>query len=191
MQHNRLLVITGVQNDFFSPPFGSTRFTSILPKIAFFVQNWDGDIIVVKETRLTKELIEMGNGTIPDVKPWDESREHVTVGYPEHCVKWTAGWEIIQDLLIELQKKNEKQCKFRTVEAYGQTWHDWANHIATYEQITICGTKLEDQILATVFAIRAVRPEVQIRVPLQLCASEYSRDFNQAISILENHVALI
>lgn len=184
----RLLVITGVQNDFFTEPFGSTGCRSILPRIAVYVRNWDDDIIVLKETRLTKQLLELGHGTIPGLKPWDEMREHLNVGYPEHCIKWTEGWEIVPSILEELKLKNENQCKFRTVEAYGLTWHDWANNIATYDEFTIIGTKLEDQITATVHAIQAVRPDATVRLPLQCCASPLASDFKRALDVLENRI---
>ena len=190
MANKRLLVITGVQKDFFKEPFGSTRMSNILPKIADYVQNWDGDIIVLKETRLTKELLELGHGTIPGLKPYDEMREYLNVGYAKHCIKWTDGWELVPELLDVLKTKNEKKCTFRTVEAYGQTWHDWGNNIAAYDEIVIAGTKLEDQILSTVFAILAVSPNMKIRIPLPLCTSEYGSDFQKASSILENRALL-
>ena len=190
MQPKRLLVLTGVQNDFFRLPFGNTRMTPILPKIADYVQNWDGDIIVVKETRLTKQLIELGHGTVPGIKPWNEMREHVNIGYAEHCIKWTDGWEIVPELMPVLKEKNEKSCRFRTVEAYGQTWHDWGNNIATYDQITVAGTKLEDQIVSTVYAIRAFRPDVSIKIPLSLCAGDSDQIFRTVCSILENAASL-
>jgi len=186
----RLLVICGVQKDFLDLPFGNPRAKLILPKITSFVHDWDDDIIVVKETRLTQELIEMGNGTIPDVKPWDKTREAVGWGYAKHCIKWTDGWEIDDELLAELQKKNEKKCKFRTVEAYGQTWHDWANNLAVYDQITVCGTKLEDQVISTVFAILAVRPEVLMFVPQNLCFCDWHIDEQGVWKVLESKVVL-
>jgi nicotinamidase-related amidase len=179
-----------VQNDFFDLPFGNTLMAKILPKIADYVKNWDGDIIVVKETRLTKELIEMGNGTIPDIKPYDETREYLNIGYPKHCIKWTHGWQIVSELMPALNEKNEKSCRFRTVEAYGQTWHDWANNIATYDQITVAGTKLEDQIVSTVYAIRAIRPDVPIKIPLSMCAGDSDQLFRNVCSILENAASL-
>jgi len=88
----RLLVICGVQKDFFELPFGNPGARAILPKIASFVRDWQDDIIVVKETRLTRELVEMGNGTIPDAKPWEDTREAFVWGYAKHCIKWSEGW---------------------------------------------------------------------------------------------------
>lgn len=186
----RLLVICGVQKDFFEIPFGNPRARAILPHIASLVRDWQDDIIVVKETRLTEELIEMGNGTIPDAKPWQQTREAFAWGYAEHCIKWSDGWEIEPEILTELQKKNEKKCAFRTVEAYGQTWHDWANHIATYDEITVCGTKLEDQVISTVFAILAVRPDILVFVPRNLCFSDWHAYENSVWTVLESKVNL-
>lgn len=190
MQRRRLLVLTGVQNDFFRLPFGNTRMSTILPTIVDYVQNWDGDIIVVKETRLTEEQIKDGLACIPDTKPWNQLREHIHTGYAEHCIKWTDGWEIVPELLTELQKKNEKSCKFRTVEAYGQTWHDWANNIMTYDEIVIGGTKIEEQIVSTVFAIRSIRPEVYIRVPIALCAGDHEESVRETCHVIDTQVAL-
>lgn len=186
----RLLVICGVQKDFFELPFGNPGAREILPKIASFVRDWQDDIIVVKETRLTRELVEMGNGTIPDAKPWEDTREAFVWGYAKHCIKWTDGWEIEPEILAELQKKNDRKCTFRTVEAYGQTWHDWANNIATYDQIVICGTKLEDQIISTVFAILAVRPNVNVFVQQNLCCSGWLSDAINVWKVLEGKVNL-
>lgn len=190
MQPKRLLVLTGVQNDFFHLPFGNTRMTPVLPKIADYVQNWDGDIIVVKETRLTEEQIKDRLACIPGTVPWDQMRERIYTGYAEHCIKWSEGWEIVPELLTELQKKNEKSCRFRTVEAYGQTWHDWANNIMTYSEIVIGGTKIEEQIVSTVFAIRAIRPEVPIKVPISLCAGDHEMTVRETCHVIDTQVAL-
>lgn len=190
MQPNRLLILTGVQNDFFSIHFGNTQMSTILPRIADYVQNWDGDIIVVKETRLTEEQIKDGLACIPGIVPWNKMREHIYTGYDEHCIKWSDGWQIVPDLLTELQKKNEKSCRFRTVEAYGQTWHDWANNIMTYTDIVIAGTKIEEQIVSTVFAIRAIRPEVPIKVPISLCAGDIEETVRETCHVIDTQVAL-
>lgn len=190
MQPRRLLVLTGVQNDFFHLPFGNTGMKPVLPKITDYVQNWDGDIIVVKETRLTDEQIKDGLACIPGTVPWDQMREHIYTGYARHCIKWSEGWQIVPELLTELQKKNEKSCKFRTVEAYGQTWHDWANNIMTYSEIVIAGTRIEEQIISTVFAIRAIRPEVHIKVPIALCAGDYEEAVRETSHVIDTQVAL-
>ena len=190
MQNKRLLILTGVQNDFFHLPFGNTRMKPVLPKIADYVQNWDGDIIVVKETRLTAEQIKDGLACIPGTVPWNEMREYIYTGFAEHCIKWSEGWQIVPELLTELQKKNENSCKFRTVEAYGQTWHDWANNIMTYSDIVIAGTKIEEQIVSTVFAIRAIRPEVPIKVPIALCAGDHEETVRETCHIIDTQVAL-
>lgn len=190
MQPNRLLVLTGVQNDFFRLPFGNTRMSPVLPRIVDYVQNWDGDIIVVKETRLTEDQIKDGLACVPGIVPWDQMREYIYTGFAEHCIKWSEGWQIVPELLPVLQQKNEKSCRFRTVEAYGQTWHDWANNIMTYSDIVIAGTKMEDQIISTVYAIRAIRPEVPIKVPIALCAGDHETTVRETCHIIDTQVAL-
>ena len=190
MQPKRLLVLTGVQNDFFHLPFGNSRMKPVLPKIADYVQNWDGDIIVVKETRLTEEQIKDGLACLPGTVPWDQMREHIYTGFAPHCIKWSEGWQIVPELLPLLQQKNEKSCRFRTVEAYGQTWHDWANNIMTYSDIVIAGTKIEEQIVSTIFAIRAIRPEVPIKCPIALWAGDNEMTVRETCHVIDTQVAL-
>lgn len=186
---SELLVICGAQKDFFQEPFGNPKAVKILPKMIEYVNTWDGDIIAVKETRFTADQIEdllpYGSASVP---AWNNSREHLAFGYPEHCIKFSDGWEILPGLLKVLQSKNRTRCKFRTVEAYGQTWHDWANNLDGYDSITVIGTKLEDQVISTVFAIMAVKPEAMIIVPSLMCCSEFTSDYEKTLSVLREKV---
>ncbi len=182
--NKRLLIICGVQNDFFTEPFGSTRLKEILPKIRAKIENWDGDIIVVTETRLTEDQIRDGLACHPDQVSFDRSIEKNEFGIAVHCIKWTEDWELAPELLDALRVKNDEKLKFRTVEGYSQTWHDWANNISTYDDIEICGTKTSSQILSTVCAIRAVRPEVSITVLKDLCSDVEREWHREALSMM-------
>jgi hypothetical protein len=84
----------------------------ILPKIRAKIENWDGDIIVVKETRLTEDQIRDGLACHPDQVSFDKSIEKNEFGIAEHCIKWTEGWEIDPELLDALRVKNDKKFRF-------------------------------------------------------------------------------
>ena len=87
---NKVLVVVDMQRDFITGALGSKEAQTIVPNVVKKIKEWNGPIVVTKDTHSNNYL---------------ETREGKYLPVA-HCIKDTDGWELHEDIVEALDGKD-------------------------------------------------------------------------------------
>lgn len=195
----KTLVVVDMQNDFIDGVLGSPEAQAIVPKVAEFIKNWDGEIVYTMDTHeLAREEGVIGERRYP---PYKDSIEGQRL--PLHCEKYSDGWclndAILEVRRIEVDGKFPKQgvvvekasfgsgslehyvaVPVEKVTKDGCEYIDWE----APEEIVLVGLCTDICVISNALILRAEYPKVPIKVIAGLCAGSTPENHEAALKVM-------
>lgn len=158
----KALVVIDMQKDFVSGTLANPDAQAIVSPIADFVKNFDGDIFATRDTHAENYLSTAEGKNLP----------------VPHCIKGTDGWQIVEEIATELEKKNAIVLDKPT---FG--FLDWES-LTGYDEITLVGTCTDICVVSNALILKAKFPESKVRVCASLCAGTTKQNHDSALTVM-------
>lgn len=142
----KLLVVIDMQRDFVSGALGTKEAEAIVPRIKKLVEGAE-EVVYTADTHGENYL---------------ETREGRLLPVP-HCIKGTAGWEILPELYTRGAKIFEKP-------TFGSLALAQYIREGGYDDVTFCGVCTDICVVSNALLVKAELPEAEIRVIASACA---------------------
>ena len=140
----RLLVAVDLQRDFIDGALGSEAAQAIVPAAKRLIDGAD-EVVYTQDTH---------------GKDYRGTREGKLLPVP-HCIRGTAGWEILPELFRAGSRVFEKNT-FGSVAL--------AEYVAEFDEVTLIGVCTDICVVSNALLIRAFAPEADVRVVAAACA---------------------
>lgn len=138
----KFLIVVDMQEDFVRGALGSAAAEAIVPRVVEKVKNFDGTVLFTRDT----------HGE--DYRQTQEGRKLPVL----HCVKDTAGWQIVSELLPYVTRAVDKPT-FGSVEL--------PRILADYgdvDEVTLCGLCTDICVISNAMLVKAAFPEATVTV---------------------------
>ena len=164
----KLLVVVDMQNDFIDGSLGSPEAQAIVPNVVKKVSEWDGDIIMTRDTHSEKYL---------------ETREgrHLPV---KHCIIGTEGHKI-NPLIWEAVTGKECNTSVLNKGTFGSTELPQLIKKKKYEYIELVGLCTDICVVSNAMLLKAWFPELDIAVDSNCCAGVTPDSHNAALTTMK------
>jgi nicotinamidase/pyrazinamidase len=167
------LVIVDVQNDFVSGALGTKEAEAIIEPLINKINSFDGLIMLTKDSHDENYLTSQEGKNLP----------------VEHCIKGTAGWEIDSRVMKAIEEKGFKYKIFEK-DTFGSL--SLGDHIVELynegkiRQIEIVGLCTDICVVSNALLIKAMLPELPIRVDATCCAGVTPNSHQAALITLKS-----
>ena len=165
----KLLVIIDMQNDFTYGALKNDDAIAVIDKIADKINGFDGEVVFTRDTH-EENYLETQEGKKLPVK---------------HCVMRTTGWEIVEKL-DEIRK--ERNCEVIDKPTFGSTeLQDIVGDM--YEnggltEVELVGVCTDICVISNAMLIKAVAPEVTVKVDSSCCAGVTKESHETALKAM-------
>lgn len=166
----KILIIVDMQKDFVDGSLGTKEAQAIVPEVKKKIENFDGDIIFTKDTHGGDYMSTQEGQNLP----------------VSHCIKETAGHEIIE----ELQPYIKKSLAVFEKETFGS--RKLANFLKELhkekeiESIELIGLCTDICVVSNALLIKAFLPEVPISVDSKCCAGVTPEKHESALEVMRS-----
>lgn len=166
----KALIVVDMQNDFITGTLANTEGQKIVPAVAELVKNFDGDIIVTRDTHKDNYLDTQEGRRLPVV----------------HCIEGTPGWQIVPEIQAVLDEIDVYSQMF-TKNTFGSTHlGDYiARNADHYEEIFMCGVCTDICVISNALLLKAYVPEIKITVLKNLCAGVTPESHENALKAMK------
>ncbi len=161
----KYLIVVDMQNDFITGSLGSKLAEKIVPQVINKVKTYDGEVIFTRDTHFENYLSTQEGKNLP----------------VEHCVKDTFGWEICNELKPYAKTIVDKP-SFGSVEL-PFVIKSFSNDI---EEIELCGLCTDICVISNATILKAVFPEVKIKVDSSCCAGVTVESHENALNAMKS-----
>lgn len=192
----KILVVIDMQNDFLHGALRNEEGIKIIPKVAKRIEYYYSQNMPVFATRDTHEENYLST----------QEGEKLPV---KHCVKYSNGWLINEDIskaLKEINTYDKKQFPFRKMQGLPTAFNyaivfdkptfgseDLANyikncygHMQKELQIELCGVCTDICVISNAMLLKAFMPEAKIIVNSALCAGVTVDSHNVALNAMRS-----
>lgn len=151
----KYLVVVDMQKDFVNGALGTKEAEAIMPAVLNKVHNFEGEVIFTRDTHF-ENYLSTGEGKQLPV---------------EHCIKGTAGWELMEELE---DYRTAKRCVTYDKLTFGSK--ELAKDLLKLyeeqgiESIEFIGLCTDICVVSNVLMSKAFLPEVEIKVDAACCA---------------------
>ncbi len=147
---DKLLVIIDMQKDFVSGSLGSAEALAIVPQVRKLILTWDGMLAYTLDTHSNGYLNTSEGKALP----------------VEHCIAGTEGHQLVDELgeLLKDAKVFEKPT-FGSV-----ALASWIVSLKDLKQVLLVGLCTDICVVSNALLIKAMRPELPLRVLSSCCA---------------------
>ena len=156
----RLLVVVDMQRDFIDGAMGSDAAQAIVPRVEALVAEAE-EVVYTQDTHGAD---------------YAETREGRLLPVP-HCIRGTAGWEILPSLFRAGARIFAKQ-------TFGSV--PLAEYAKGYDEIVLCGVCTDICVVSNALLIRAFAPEANVRVVASACAGTSPAAHEAALLVLRS-----
>ena len=176
MEKKKVLVVVDMQNDFVTGSLENENAKAIVDNVVDYVKNFDGDIIFTRDTHEFGRYLDTQEGKKLPI---------------EHCIKGTNGWEIIPELKPYISNGLDKDKPITFIfdkNTFGSLilaqhifiqYHDYDTEVYFVGVCTgIC-------VISNVALVKALNPEVPIKVVENCCACVTKESHNIAIEAMK------
>lgn len=146
----KTLVVVDMQNDFITGSLANKEAESIVDKVVEKIKNFEGEIIVIKDTHFDNYLATQEGRNLPI----------------EHCIITTEGWGLNQKVKEALSEKNFNlviKSQFGSLDLV----HEISKDTESIEFIGIC---TDICVISNAVIAKSAFPEVPIYVDSSCCA---------------------
>ncbi len=157
----KTLIVVDMQNDFIDGALGTPEAVAILPavkaKIAGYIERGD-EVIYTRDTH-HEGYLQTNEG------------KHLPV---EHCIEGTSGWEIAPGVYVDGREIVDKP-------SFGYT--GWADR--GFEEVELIGLCTDICVISNALLIKALYPEIPVRVAPQCCAGVTPESHEAALTTMK------
>lgn len=166
----KLLVVVDMQNDFIDGSLGSPEAQAIVPNVVKKMSEWDGDIIMTRDTHSEKYL-ETREGRYLPVK---------------HCIRGTEGHKI-NPLVWEAALKIGESTNLSMLnkKTFGSTALPELIKCEDYDRVELIGLCTDICVVSNAMLIKARFPELDIAVDSRCCAGVTPESHNAALTTMK------
>ena len=164
---SKVIVVVDMQNDFLDGSLGTVEAQSMLPKLiqklAKVQKERSADLVFTMDTHPTDYLQTAEGCKLP----------------VEHCIKGTAGWEIVPQLSAfkATARAVVEKPTFGSVEL--------PQVVADYDEIELVGLCTDICVISNALLLKAFYPEKPIRVDASCCAGVTPESHANALAAME------
>ena len=154
---NKLLVVVDMQNDFIDGALGTPEARAIIPAVAEFIKNWDGNLFCTQDTHYD-DYLETQEGKFLPV---------------EHCIVDTEGWELnteIDEAIEEHLNKYDEVRKDAFKFSFGSISLGTHCRFKEYDEIHFVGLCTGICVISNAVIAKTASPESSIYIHKNLCA---------------------
>ena len=159
----KVLIVVDMQNDFVNGALGTKEAELIVPKVTEKVKDAvdnNNGVIFTKDTHYSDYLSTTEGKNLP----------------VEHCIKGTAGWEIIPCLSSYAHNIIEKN-------TFGSV--DLPKATEAYDEIELIGLCTDICVISNAILLKAHFPEKDISVDAACCAGVTPQSHNNALEAMQ------
>lgn len=159
----RTLIVVDVQNDFVTGSLGTPEAQAIIPNVKKKIAEYRGrnDKIIFTQDTHYNDYLKTNEG------------KHLPV---PHCIKYTDGWQIVDNLC------NKNNCKIRK-QTFG--YLDWSSFISHNDEIEIIGLCTDICVISNALILKAMFPNIKITVDASCCAGVTPKTHKSAIEVMK------
>ena len=163
---NKLLIVVDMQNDFVTGCLGTKEAEAIIPKMAEYVKNFDGDVFFTQDTH---------------DEYYDDTEEGRNLPV-RHCIKGTEGWQIVPELAEFVTRGNSFE-----KETFGsRALLDFLSACrGTYDVIELCGVCTGICVISNAVLAKTAQPNAHIVVLKDLCACVTPQSHKTALKAMQ------
>lgn len=162
---NKLLIIIDMQNDFIDGSLANVEAQKIVPGIVNLLHNWNGDVIVTRDTH-QEEYLDTQEGKYLPIK---------------HCIENTEGWAINSDILHALPVTRTEVLDKPTFGSLALI-----TDAPIYDEIYLCGTCTDICVISNALILKAAVQETPIKVFGNLCAGSTIEKHKEALDVMKS-----
>ena len=148
----RALVVIDMQNDFITGSLANVEGQKIVPKIADYISDFPGDIIVTRDTHHEDYM---------------ETQEGRRLPVP-HCIEDSEGWEIVPEIQDVLDDRDD--VTYINKHSFGSIGLGEFIKEQEYTNVELVGVCTDICVINNAMVIKAAAPEANIAVHRELCA---------------------
>lgn len=150
----KALIVVDMQNDFITGALANTEGQKIVPAIVKLVKNFDGDIIVTRDTHKDNYLNTQEGRRLPVV----------------HCIEGTEGWQIVPEIQTALDAKPAGTVTYIDKPTFGSIALGELVARKLYHAVELCGVCTDICVISNAMVIKACAIETNVAVYKDFCA---------------------
>jgi nicotinamidase-related amidase len=165
----KTLIVVDMQNDFIDGTLANPAAQAIIPDMAEYIKNFEGDIIFTRDTHY------------PNYMETQEGRNLSIM----HCQYGSEGWEIQDDLFEDVRGTN---IEWSVVDknSFGDTY-ELEDEIDAYtNEIYLCGTCTDICVISVALNLKARFPEIKMYCIADLCAGLTPEKHAAALEVMRS-----
>lgn len=163
----RALIVVDMQNDFITGSLANTEGQKIVPAIAELIRNFDGDIIVTRDTH---------------DEDYMSTQEGKRLPVP-HCIKGTEGFKIVPEIQEALDTRKG------VTNIYKQTFGSISlgEYVGRnlYDEVELVGVCTDICVISNAMVIKACTLDTTVAVRKDLCAGVTIESHENALKAME------
>ncbi len=160
-----ILVVVDMQRDFVNAALGTAEAVAIVPKVVEKIKGFQGRVIYTRDTHESDYLNTREGGLLP----------------VEHCIRGTAGWELIDELQPLAEEIIDKPT-FGSVEL-GERLRQ-IHEEEGIGAITLIGLCTDICVISNAMILRAFLPETPIAIDAACCAGVTPQSHDTALAAM-------
>lgn len=158
----KVLIVIDMQKDFVDGSLSNPDAQAIVTAIASYVKAYDGDVIATRDTHQANYM---------------QTAEGKKLPVP-HCIENTDGWQIVDEIDAVLQ---EKGARILDKPSFG--FLGWGM-LGEYDEAELVGTCTDICVVSNALIIKAMFPELTVKVNAPLCAGTSQANHNAALAVM-------
>lgn len=165
----KTLIVVDMQNDFIDGSLANPAAAAIVPDMAEYIKNFEGQIIFTRDTHY------------PNYMETQEGRNLPVM----HCQYGSEGWEI-QDDLFEAVRGRNIEWSVVDKNSFGDTY-ELEDEIDAYsDEIYLCGTCTDICVISVALNLKARFPEIKMYCIADLCAGLTPEKHAAALEVMKS-----
>ena len=165
----KTLIVVDMQVDFIDGSLANPAAAAIVPDMAEYIKNFEGQIIFTRDTHY------------PNYMETQEGRNLPVM----HCQYGSEGWEI-QDDLFEAVRGRNIEWSVVDKNSFGDTY-ELEDEIDAYsDEIYLCGTCTDICVISVALNLKARFPEIKMYCIADLCAGLTPEKHAAALEVMKS-----
>ena len=168
----KVLIVVDMQKDFIDGALANSQAQAIVKDIAKLVSNWQGLVILTRDTHDSNYLNTQEGKYLPIV----------------HCVKGTDGWQVDKQITDSATANTNAKVVFVDKPTFGAgtlLFEAITKHCQPQE-IVFCGTCTDICVASNALSIKALLPETPVKVLADYCAGVTIEKHNSALEVMQS-----
>ena len=163
----KTLIVVDMQNDFIDGALANPAAAAIIPDMAEYIKNFNGDVICTRDTHYTDYLLTQEGKRLP----------------VPHCICDTEGWELNEAIFEAARHKDD----FVVVnkESFGDISTICYELYRDVDEIYLCGTCTDICVVSIALNLKARYPETKIYCLGNLCAGVTPESHEAALTVMK------